>query len=493
MAHGHGQASRRTPSRVPRRVVEVIREGGLTSLWSKVLGETVYRRAVLMERPLDQPALPVSPRVPVAISLLGGDQVDEYCSFRPEADPAQMRQRLEAGQRCVVARHEGQIVHACWTTDREARIDYLDREIRLAPGEAYIYESFTSPDYRGQHIASARVAWVAQDFRDAGCRRLLAIIMPENRVAFRVPEKSGYRPIGLMGYVRLGPWRHDFCRLEQGALPPGGPPTRHGSAYWDRVAREMCTRSHYMDPFLGALKRQAHLDLIRRWGGIPAAGRVLKTDLFEEAMGPDAILTELSPRDGTVIGMDVSPSIACRAQGRDSARSASYVAADVRCLPFAGGSFSLIVSPSTLDHFSDPADLSCSLHELHRVLEPAGQLIITLDNRQNILDFLLRLVVRLGWVRYYVGRSYRVDALRQELEAAGLRVQDTTAILHNPRLMAVAAVTLANKLGWRPFTALVRRALTAAQRLEMTRWRYRTGSFVAARATRGIESTRVGR
>ena len=485
--------SRWTLSRALRRAAEVTREEGLASLWYKILGETFYRRAVLIERPLDQPIQPVSPRVPVAISLLAENQVDEYCSFRPEADPAEMRQRLEAGRRCFVARHEGQIVHACWTMGGEAWIGYLDRRIRLAPGEVYICESFTDPEFRGQNIAPARVAWMAQYYKDAGYQRLVAIIMPENRAAFRPPEKVGFRPIGLMGYVKLGPWRHNFCQLNRGALPPGGSPAGHGSAYWDRVAGEMGARSHYMDPFLGEMKRQAHLALIQRWGGVPATGRVLKTDLFEEAMGPDAILNELTPPDGAVIGMDISPTIVGQAQGRDSARRAVYVAADVRCLPFASGVFSLIVSPSTLDHFADPADLGCSLRELRRVLGPAGQLIVTLDNRQNVSDFLLRLVARLGWVRYYVGRSYRISTLRDELEAAGLRVQDTTAILHNPRLMAVAVVTLANIMGWRPFTALVHRALTAAQRLERTRWRYRTGSFVAARATRMIEPSRSGR
>ena len=62
--------------------------------------------------------------------------------------------------------------------------------------------------------------------------------------------------------------------------------------------------------------------------------------------------------------------------------------------------------------------------------------------------------------------------------------QETTAILQNPRLTAVGAVMLARKLRWRPLTALVQRALIAAQRLERTRFRYYLGSFVAARAVR---------
>jgi hypothetical protein len=50
--------------------------------------------------------------------------------------------------------------------------------------------------------------------------------------------------------------------------------------------------------------------------------------------------------------------------------------------------------------------------------------------------------------------------------------------------MAVAAVTFARKLGWRPLMSFVQHVLVAAQRLERTRLRYYFGSFVAAAATR---------
>src|SRR5262249_9119552 len=161
-----------------------------------------------------------------------------------------------------------------------------------------------------------------------------------------------------------------------------------------------------------------------------------------------------------------------------------YIAADARALPFTNNSFAFIISPSTLDHFPDSSDLGRSLQELARILVPGGRLIITLDNRQNIFDPLLRLAHRLGWVPYYLGHSYRVGELRQELEAAGFVVEETTAILHNPRLVAVAVVTLVKKLRWVPLTSWVQRTLVAAQQLEHTRWCYFTGSFVAAKAVR---------
>jgi SAM-dependent methyltransferase len=250
----------------------------------------------------------------------------------------------------------------------------------------------------------------------------------------------------------------------------------------DRALQKFESFPHYRDTFLGVLKRQAYLDLIRRWGGAPERGRVLKTDLFEEAVGLDAFLPDLQRDKNAVYGIDISPAVVQRAISKGARRAADCAAADVRRLPFADRSFVLVVSPSTLDHFSEPRDLGVSLRELLRVLEPHGRLIVTVDNRQNLFDPLLRILGRLGWTPYYLGSSYRIEELCAELVAAGFAVEETTAILHNPRLVAFALVALATKTGWAPLITCVQRLLVAAQRLEHTSLCYYTGSFVAVKA-----------
>lgn len=475
--------SRRTLPEILRRALEVLRQEGIKSLWFKILGETVYRRMVLMERTLDEPITEVSPRLPVTISLLRDTDLSEYTRFRPEIDPDEIRRRLASGQMCFAAWHEGRIVHAAWVATGHAWIGYLAREITLAPDEVYAYESFTSPDFRGQNVAGARSSYMQQALQRAGYRRILAAIMPENKPAFRPVEKTGFRPIGMIGYLRLGPWRWDFIRLQPGTRPPGQPANSCGACYWDHVARQMDKQPHYLDPFLAEMKRQAHLTLIERWGGMPSQGKVLKTDLFEEATGPSAFLTDLT-YNAKVIGIDISTEVASQAQRRDANRQAHYVVADVRHLPFTDNAFNLIVSPSTLDHFAQASDLDRSLCELARVMEPAGRLIVTLDNRENIFDPLLHLATRLRKTPYFIGRSYTIGELRAALQAAGLNVRETTAILHNPRLVATGMVAVANWLRWQPLIAWVRRLLLHAQRLEQTRWCFRTGSFIAALATR---------
>jgi len=110
--------------------------------------------------------------------------------------------------------------------------------------------------------------------------------------------------------------------------------------------------------------------------------------------------------------------------------------------------------------------------------------VITLDNRQNLFDPLLRVAHWLGMVPYFMGRSYTVGELRRALGAAGFRVLETTAILHNPRLVAVGTMRVVRWLRWRPLLRAAQKLMLAAQRLEETRLCYFTGSFVAALAIR---------
>jgi hypothetical protein len=83
-----------------------------------------------------------------------------------------------------------------------------------------------------------------REFQIAGYRRLLTVIVPENKTAFRPPAKAGFRFIGRMGYIQIGPWRHLFCRMNSGLRRLFGPSEPPLSGYWDAVARNMKERPH---------------------------------------------------------------------------------------------------------------------------------------------------------------------------------------------------------------------------------------------------------
>ena len=200
-------------------------------------------------------------------------------------------------------------------------------------------------------------------------------------------------------------------------------------AYWDTIGATE-------DGLPGGWRRQAreeHLDLVARWIGTPT-GRWLKTDLFEERDGDRALLPRLVGADW--IGTDLSYVVARRSRSA-SPRSA---AADVRRLPFVAGAFAGILSTSTLDHFDDVAEIERSLIELHRVLDPDGQLVLTLDNPRNPLVWLRNALPpavarRTGLVPFAVGATLGEGAARELLESVGFVVVASEHLLHVPHVV----------------------------------------------------------
>lgn len=254
------------------------------------------------------------------------------------------------------------------------------------------------------------------------------------------------------------------------------------SHYWDAVA-EAWGKTH-PQTLWRAHSDAVNLELLARWLPQGRVDRLLKTDAFDEAFG-NGLYPLLAEKAECVVGMDVSASTLRSAQTRHTGLCA--VGADTRCLPFADGAFDVIVSTSTLDHFRSHDEIIASLHELCRVLRPAGYLLLTLDNPanpvvalRNVLPF--RLLHRLGLVPYYVGATYSQRLLRRILPQVGLEVLEVGAVLHCPRVLAVPIARVLERHTLLQTQRRLLGILLAFERLSRWPTRFFTGHFVAVRA-----------
>lgn len=235
---------------------------------------------------------------------------------------------------------------------------------------------------------------------------------------------------------------------------------------------------------------RAHSDaenraLLKRWLP-PGCKRVLKTDAFDEAFG-EGLIGILQERAQETSMIDLSATVL--AEARRKHPETRTAVADVRRLPFPSGSFGAVVSISTLDHFDSSADIEASLTEIHRVLEPGGCLVVTLDNPENpavgLRNFLpWAWLHRIRLVPYYVGTTLDRRRLVETLEYVGFEVTDIDAIQHIPRALAVASARVVASLGWERGERRFLSALASFERVGSWRSRFRTGYFVAVRGLR---------
>jgi glycosyltransferase involved in cell wall biosynthesis len=237
--------------------------------------------------------------------------------------------------------------------------------------------------------------------------------------------------------------------------------------------------SWYMDPLVAAQKRAVHLEWIRR--NVPAQQSVvvLKTDAFEEAYGDDALLSSL-PEPSLAIGMDIDCATVHRAAQREHSVPAALLAADVRDLPFADASIDVVVSNSTLDHFSRKEDIDISIRELARILKPGGRLLITFDNPRNLLYQLFRGVAHWTGLSFRLGHTLGRRRLLAALESAGLEVRATDWLIHNPRFVSTLLFLSARRWGGRYAARIVAGLLRVFAALGHLPTRSMTACFVAA-------------
>ncbi len=169
-------------------------------------------------------------------------------------------------------------------------------------------------------------------------------------------------------------------------------------------------------------------------------GALRQQEILEIGCGGGLISEQLGQRGTVVTGIDPSET-ALQAAREHAQRSGLghnlfFEQGYAEALPYASGSFSVIVSLDVLEHVRD---LQATLNEIARVLAPGGVFIFDTINR----TLLARAV--LIWIgeRFFQGngllpglheyqRFIKPDELRSALAASGLQVRNMTGFM--PRL-----------------------------------------------------------
>ncbi len=216
----------------------------------------------------------------------------------------------------------------------------------------------------------------------------------------------------------------------------------------------------------------------------PRDGLALKTDDFEEAFGEDALLGDLAQLGKTWIAMDVAATTVLQARARLRLPTAGFLVCDARRMPMRPGSFEVVVSNSTLDHFDTRLEFETAVRALAAVLRPGGRLLITVDNSRNPFYFPLRWLSKIRLSPFELGYTPSAQRLLSILEEAGLRVIATSSLIHNPRVVSTILFLIIRRVMGARADGIIQWFLNAFAQLERLPTREFSACFVAACAAR---------
>ena len=178
----------------------VVRAEGLRSLWTRALGETFYRRLI-------RSSGGSTPNRPFAMPGWSSTSASRTTSdSQPPAPGPGCPRSCGASTGASAAMPPATTVES-WrraVATGSVRIPYLARSLDLADGDVFVYEAYTAPDYRRLGIAHAVESRLTLLLREEGHRRILRTVLPENAAGVEMHTSLGNRPIGTIGYVKIG-------------------------------------------------------------------------------------------------------------------------------------------------------------------------------------------------------------------------------------------------------------------------------------------------
>ena len=198
----------------------VLRDFGVWALCAQILGWTgVYRLLLVVGGAvalMDDRA-----KTPLRFGELTADDVTEYCSLRPDADPQVIRRRLFEGHQCLIARSEkGEMVANLWFGSGRIKVDFADCYIEPRSKCMYLYDEFVAKRYRGLGVAGGLETYRNQYFLEQGIVLAIGAVWPGNHISLNRTRKRDYPEVGYVSAWKIFGWTHSRLSLRDNGHAP---------------------------------------------------------------------------------------------------------------------------------------------------------------------------------------------------------------------------------------------------------------------------------
>lgn len=176
------------------------------------------RHGTIWMSDLDGETPVVLPRVHAIFQRLTPDLAPAVASSTASLTLAEITRRLQSGRQCYAAWVDGQFAAYGWVSFEDEDIGELNLRIKLLPGEAYIWDCATLPEFRGQRLYSGLLVHILGKLRGENvCRAWIGADLDN------IPSQKGMAHAGFRHVADLAIERVLAMRLVWVVGSPGVP------------------------------------------------------------------------------------------------------------------------------------------------------------------------------------------------------------------------------------------------------------------------------
>jgi len=204
-----------------QKTSSIISNEGIIGLIKKaivVLSIYVCRinKLIIYELDLEKPIKKIKPKIHLTFRL--AEAKDIQAMDKENYDYSQRTkkyayERLDKGDRCLLALHKDKIVGYVWIMNGNMELSQFNH-IPLPWNKSYIYRSFVLEKFRGMRIVNAMGAYISNELRKENKRYKIATISVTNKSSIRAFDRVGYEKIGHILQFRFLGLKYDYISKE---------------------------------------------------------------------------------------------------------------------------------------------------------------------------------------------------------------------------------------------------------------------------------------
>ena len=141
----------------------------------------------------------------VDVRELEATDADAFVAFRQGPDAELFLTRLQRGQRCFAAFVGSRLASVSWAVRNQATLWALNADFCVEDGAAYIFDSYTHPEFRGKRLQSSIFERICEYCKDKNVGKVVTFVAATNTANLRSRARHGFAVAGEVRRFRFGP------------------------------------------------------------------------------------------------------------------------------------------------------------------------------------------------------------------------------------------------------------------------------------------------